>query len=304
MTTSTRHLGYCPCCNATFKVRDEKLVHHGYKRPGYGFIVGDCMGALETPHELSPELAIRYRDALTSALTGMEDRLAKLEQATEITDPHGQYDTKTRKYEPTQLRKGECSEYKWEQVWGAAKRSLERQIASYRDEIARVTKLVETWEAKPLTSVEEEKTAKRAAKAEREAAAQAKRAAKVTAQVAKYQKRIDSALKNRNSAVLADIWESAQYKLIEIDRTLDKAAALALLERDEVWAAFGLAGMVKSHWKTPPNERPEGEALRRMKARMDRVQKHYQNWHGNLDDWMILAGEPRRRGQEGPEDAR
>jgi len=287
VTTSTRYLGYCPCCNATFKVRDEKLVHHGYKRPGYGFIVGDCMGALETPHELSPELATRYRDALTNALTGKEDRLASLMKATEITDPHGQYDPKTRKYEPTQLRKGECSEYKWEQVWGAAKRSLERQIASYRDEIARVTKLVETWEAKPLTSVEEEKAAKQTAKVEREKAARAKKNERLRVAVEKFQKRIDSAVRNRNSSTLADIWASAQTKLRDIDGSLDKATCVAMLERDEVWAAFGLAGMVKSHWKTAPNERPEEEPLRRMKDRMDRVKKHYQNWYGNLDDWMI-----------------
>ena len=68
MSKTTRHIGFCPCCAKDFKVRSNNLVHHGYERPGCGYIVGDCMGALETPHELSTELAKRYRSLIVTAM--------------------------------------------------------------------------------------------------------------------------------------------------------------------------------------------------------------------------------------------
>lgn len=62
----TRYIGFCPVCEGHFKCQAEHgryyLVHHGYKRPGDGFIIGDCFGVGREPHEVSPELARDYRD--------------------------------------------------------------------------------------------------------------------------------------------------------------------------------------------------------------------------------------------------
>jgi len=41
---STRYIGWCPVCERDIKVRDDVLVHHGYQRPGVGYIIGDCVG--------------------------------------------------------------------------------------------------------------------------------------------------------------------------------------------------------------------------------------------------------------------
>jgi hypothetical protein len=41
-------------------VRGGLLVHHGYKRPGYGHIVGDCFGVDRPPHETSDDCARAY----------------------------------------------------------------------------------------------------------------------------------------------------------------------------------------------------------------------------------------------------
>lgn len=62
---TARHIGSCPVCVADgalrrIKVRDNKLVHHGYQRPGFGYIVGDCFAVGMAPHELSPDTASKY----------------------------------------------------------------------------------------------------------------------------------------------------------------------------------------------------------------------------------------------------
>jgi hypothetical protein len=49
--------GTCPVCFRNIKLTDDqKMVHHGYERPGHGYIVGDCF-TVKTylPYELSAE---------------------------------------------------------------------------------------------------------------------------------------------------------------------------------------------------------------------------------------------------------
>lgn len=54
--TVARYIGQCQVCEGDFKLLGGRLVHHGYKRPGYGEIVGDCPGVHEPPYEVSCEL--------------------------------------------------------------------------------------------------------------------------------------------------------------------------------------------------------------------------------------------------------
>lgn len=70
--------GTCGACDGNVK-RDARgrMVHHGYTRPGYGYIVGDCPGVGQLPHELSPEAAQRMLSALLHAISSVEDALAK-----------------------------------------------------------------------------------------------------------------------------------------------------------------------------------------------------------------------------------
>jgi hypothetical protein len=55
--------GYCYCCGRTgFKVNAAgRLSHHGYERPGWGYLVGGCSGTDHTPEET---LDIGIKDAL------------------------------------------------------------------------------------------------------------------------------------------------------------------------------------------------------------------------------------------------
>lgn len=296
MATTTRFLGFCPCCEGTFKVRDDNLVHHGYQRPGWGYIVGDCYGACKTPHELSPETAKGYLELVTKYLAETKKSLAALPSKTELRVTTHKGETKT--IEKTERpaggfdwdndRKGslallqKCEE--WERAYASREYELRSQERGLTRDVARMTAHVETWEAKELTTVEEESIQAAKLKAARETKKREAREAKMAKAVASFQKRIDSAVRNRNSGTLADIWESVQRKLRDIDPSLSKADALAMVERDEVWEAFGLKGMTLSNWKD--TDKPEKEALRRMKDRMDRVKGHHINWAGD-DDWTL-----------------
>ena len=236
MTTKTRHIGHCAACDGRFKVRDGKLVHHGYKRPGYGYIVGDCLGALSEPHELSPAVA---KLALAQVRAWRARLLAQAQAAEGALAA-----------DPPWAERG-----KLESSLHGARSGL--RLAE--SEQARLSALVDGWKRAPLTEVTEVVAAQRAAKAEREQARVERRRAKLNKAVASYQKRIDSALRTRNSNVLSEIWEGCQRKLPDIDSSLSRADALALVDRDHVWAAFGLGGHVLPFWKE--RHSPEGNAI-------------------------------------------
>lgn len=300
MAKTTRYLGFCPCCEGTFKVRDGSLVHHGYRRPGCGYIFGDCYGALKTPHETSPETAKGYLAVVTDMLAETKVKLAELPTLTELRvtnhrgetkvvektlRPEGGFDWGNRKAALALLEKCEA----WERAYRDREWQLKRQERGLTEDVARMTAHVETWEAKELTTVEEESVKAAELKDARETKKREAREAKLAKAVESYQKRIDSAVRNRNSATLADIWESIQRKLRDIEPSLSKANALAMVERDEVWSAFGLKGLTLSNWKEP--NKPEEPVLRRMKDRMDRIKGHFRNYDPT-DDWSrrILAG--------------
>lgn len=63
----------CQVCERRQKTRDGKLVHHGYARPGWGHIVGDCYGAGYAPFPA--------HDRLDAWLTRVEERLVEMREA-------------------------------------------------------------------------------------------------------------------------------------------------------------------------------------------------------------------------------
>lgn len=68
---SATHQGTCQCCGAIQKLHGDRLVLHGYQRPGTGEAVGRCPAVGQPPYELScdwikgalPSM-IQQRDAL------------------------------------------------------------------------------------------------------------------------------------------------------------------------------------------------------------------------------------------------
>lgn len=221
-TTTTRYIGTCAACQRQIKVRDGRLVHHGYQRPGHGHIEGDCFGVGYEPHEKSPKLA---KDCLTFV-----KELAKEKEAF-----IAHLDARLAEF-PKGVIASQGADKKRDLE--RARYKAQNTLDWTRDEVPRLEALIQAWEPRDLVSVEEEKAQKQAAKAERDAAREAKRQAKVAEAVAKYQKRIDSAERRMNLKAIAEIFDSAPRKFQDLK--VSREEGFKLLDRDHVWRKMGL----------------------------------------------------------------
>jgi hypothetical protein len=84
----------CPCCFGPFmllpraKKGDRSLpgiVLHGYRRPGRGYLEGECFGNGWPPFELSSEGTAAYLEHLDLLLKGLASALGRLERDEEDT---------------------------------------------------------------------------------------------------------------------------------------------------------------------------------------------------------------------------
>lgn len=65
MSKKEKLSGTCQGCFGSYALTsDQHLVHHGYTRPGYGYIVGDCVGTGHEPYELSCETSKEWRQKI------------------------------------------------------------------------------------------------------------------------------------------------------------------------------------------------------------------------------------------------
>lgn len=271
--SSTRYIGWCPVCERDIKVRGGLLVHHGYQRPGIGHIVGDCPGVDHSPYETGTATCVFYLQRYA------EPRIASYsEQLHVLKSPSGplklrfdDYDPETRRVRrhsggapktieltrqeadalAAQLPSWDAYRYSWEKRLLGAIQQVTAELEFWQREQNRMQRLIAEWAPQPLRTIEEEIKRQEQSKAERETARTVARDQKITNEVLKLRKRIDSAVKNKNSAVLSDIYASNKIREISGWR-LSQADALALLERDDVWRAFGLL--------TPSGYRTEEEA--------------------------------------------
>ena len=190
-TLKTRHIGFCPICEGDFKLVDgTKMVHHGYKRPGVGYIIGDCLSVYKAPYELSTETCEEYKALLLDKLAKENTYLARLERG-EITmflverrKANGHY----REMETVEI--ATPSGYVFSQELESQTRDTKRTIKSVKNEIARIDGWIAKWELKEVRTVEEELEKLAQTKAERKAlndARKAKKQAKADALKAKYE---------------------------------------------------------------------------------------------------------------------
>ena len=236
---TTRHIGNCQICEADQKVRNGLMVHHGYERPGDGYIVGDCYGVYKAPYEVSCEDIKAWKLELAGMLEGAKVYLARL-QNNEVTTFHEE--EYTNGYGKPKVRvtyKVETTEkYKWAEllrsrVWGA-----ESKVRSLETLVARCEKRIAEWTAQPVRTIEEEQAKERAAKAERDALVAAKRAAKQAKVDATKAKQAD--LEARRQAIKDDF--SAQFKALaatpESTERMNAACALAVKMTKKKYSFF------------------------------------------------------------------
>lgn len=264
---ATRFVGFCPVCEGTFKLHKGNLVHHGYQRPGDGYIHGDCFTVGMEPHEISPKAAQLFKAECEEALLAAKARLAKL-QSGEVkelyeSNPWAQTST-TFTPERTVVRNakgeekvttGNVAEYNFKQALERAIGNVESRIRSLESHIARMVGHLTDWAPKALLTWEESVSALKAQREATKGTRTAARQAKIAAKVASYQKRIDSAMKRvggkNGEATLSDIWESTHSHWHDLGFKA-QSELLALIDRPAVWAKFNL--VADQAYRTPGYE--------------------------------------------------
>ena len=130
--------GTCQCCFGAFKLPRGRMSHHGYKRPGYGYDVGYCMGERELPYEKSCEVTKALLSNVEAYLADKRDYLSRLVAGeikaltTQVTD----YSVKVRDYEmrpkkSVVVNMGDGEVHNYEGRIGSSLSSFERVHARY-----------------------------------------------------------------------------------------------------------------------------------------------------------------------------
>lgn len=124
--TTEDFIGTCQACFGEFKVNEKtgKVVLHGYTRPGYGYIIGNCQGHDHAPFEhdfaVTVEVIAGHRNYAESRRE-YRDRLAN-GLVTTLRYTSSKYDFATRKNIETEEDIGPDHD-----AWGYA---LKREIAN------------------------------------------------------------------------------------------------------------------------------------------------------------------------------
>jgi hypothetical protein len=116
------------------------MVHHGYQRPGHGYIVGDCFGVGHQPYEKSNEANIAYKPVLDGYLGQFKDRLDRLKSG-KVTQIHTGI-KKTPYVVP--------GDKEWESHLKSTISNVERQIRYIEQDISHNQSKIDDWKEKEL----------------------------------------------------------------------------------------------------------------------------------------------------------
>lgn len=130
--------GTCQCCfHNDWQIVGQNTSLHGYKRPGYGWITGSCMGAKSLPFEVSCEQTKALRTAAMAHLANLLQDLADLnaDKVETLDYFYSVYDSPSRKYVPTKtvVTKGAAESVIVEPGNGPEYSRCKHQIPSFED---------------------------------------------------------------------------------------------------------------------------------------------------------------------------
>ena len=145
--------GYCYCCGRVgFKLNDAgRLSRHGYSRPGWGYDIGGCQGTRKTPEQtldlaidFHQRMIVKHEELLSTDLIAFalkQDRNQRKQQRAEgrrSFEHRGGYARSNRASDYRNLRAGYTERLSGGCVTSPAvwRRTLERQLATHRDQLA------------------------------------------------------------------------------------------------------------------------------------------------------------------------
>lgn len=131
--------GTCGVCGQNVKMRDGRLVQHGYKVVWNQF-QGNCFGVGHEPVEVSPQVLIDYKAALVSLLQDTQAKLARFEAEERPL-------TVKRMRKTITLNPGDQG-YDYER--GNIIRSKTRMIEMVQTDITQLGNRITNWVATPL----------------------------------------------------------------------------------------------------------------------------------------------------------
>jgi hypothetical protein len=282
----TRYVGTCPVCEKEFKLFGDgvkTLVHHGYQRPGDGFIVGDCFAVKYEPYEVSTKGCEDYRVAIINERGRLEDYLERLEGGKIRKLSFEKY----RGYQmPPEIvsvsvdSEDPAERAKFERVLKDTITQTRGRIHTCDHEVERMGRRIAAWVLKPIRTFEEsmaeqaertkaerearaaERQAKRDAKAKKRAEIDAKNKAREDERltlIAKYKALFESLANGLES--VHDRKLCARHHWVDMCKALNKKAYLHFyghtLECDDALVTLDLAKRTEAHgrpWTVYANE--------------------------------------------------
>jgi hypothetical protein len=170
-----RHVGECQICEGRFKIHDGRVVLHGYKRPGDGYIHGECFGRNEEPYERSCALIPGWLGTIRARVVELKNFLARLRK--------GAVESiwVDRRGKPFELTRANADPpYTWDSALERKIWDVERELKFFASEVVRLQRRIDTWRLRPLEEVDERglTAAERAERAQRAGERQAAKGAK------------------------------------------------------------------------------------------------------------------------------
>jgi hypothetical protein len=146
------HEGTCGVCEQRYKVRDRKVVLHGYKRPGVGYIDGRCFGESMLAWEVSPQpVKLFLAEIVRPRHWALVQRLADFD-AGRVTSLQRRVHKTTQTQAPT-FETIKPDHPAWAVVFNAQWSAVAAELEHFTNLIARLEKRIEAWQPGVLVSV-------------------------------------------------------------------------------------------------------------------------------------------------------
>lgn len=221
-------------CEREIALQDRRLVHHGYRRPGYGSIEGDCFGVGYEPYERSTRAGEEFRRVREKERDCFTMKLFKLESGTVTRITVLAYRGRSVPHELVEYICGVSAPHCWERALEDEIYRVTGEIRGCECDIARMDRLIAEFSPRELgqetragQKAREEKEA-RAAEREAKRAEQRRKAAALAGRKALASAK-ETELKARLIAGLEEIVEKAEAA-DEVEAYATKLAARELVQ--------------------------------------------------------------------------